>query len=222
MEDIMQSSENEYLTIALPKGKLFPLAVDLFREAGISADGLTDSSRKLVITNEAQKVKFIISKTADVPTYVEYGAADIGIIGKDVLVESGQDVYELLDLGFGKCRFALAVREGADFYQSYKTRTIASKYPNVARRFFAAKGMDVDIIKIEGSVELAPILGLADGIVDIVETGATLKANGLVPIETVAPVSARLIVNTASMKLYKNEILEFISRCERESGEAEK
>ena len=122
----------------------------------------------------------------------------------------------MLDLGFGKCRFALAVKEGSDFYGTYKTRRIASKYPNVARAFFARKGMDVDIIKIEGSVELAPILGLADAIVDIVETGATLKENGLVPIETVAPVSARLIVNTASMKLRKAEIQDFIARCERE------
>ena len=118
-------------------------------------------------------------------------------------------------MGFGKCRFALAVKDGSDFYGTYKTRTIASKYPAVTKAFFAAKGMDVDVIKIEGSVELAPILGLADAIVDIVETGATLKANGLVPIETVAPISARLIVNTASMKLYKNEILDFISKCEQ-------
>ena len=125
----------------------------------------------------------------------------------------------MLDLGFGKCRFALAVKAGSDFYGTYKTRRIASKYPEVTRAFFAGKGMDVDIIKIEGSVELAPILGLADAIVDIVETGATLKANGLVPIEDVAPVSARLIVNTASMKLYKNQIEDFIARCE---GELEK
>ena len=120
----------------------------------------------------------------------------------------------MLDLGFGKCRFALAVKEGTDFYGTYKTRRIASKYPNVARKFFEDKGMDVEIIKIEGSVELAPILALADAIVDIVETGATLRENGLIPIEDVAPVSARLIVNTAAMKLKKPAILDFIGKCQ--------
>jgi ATP phosphoribosyltransferase len=161
----------------------------------------------------------VLSKAPDVITYVEHGTCDLGIVGKDTILEKGGSFYEVLDLGYGKCRFALAVKEDSDFYGTYKTRRIASKYPNVTKAFFAAKGMDVDIIKIEGSVELAPILGLADGIVDIVETGATLKANGLVPIETVTDISARLIVNTASMKLHKNEILDFISRIEREVGE---
>lgn len=157
----------------------------------------------------------VLSKAPDVITYVEHGICDLGIVGKDTIMEQGGSFFEVLDLQFGKCRFALAVKDGNDFYGTYKTRVIASKYPNVTKAFFAAKGMDVDIIKIEGSVELAPILGLADAIVDIVETGATLKANGLVPIETVAPISARLIVNTASMKLYKNEILDFIKKCEQ-------
>ena len=137
-------------------------------------------------------------------------------MGKDTLLEKGGAFYEVLDLGFGKCRFALAVKEGTDFYGTYKTRRIATKYPEVARSFFARKGMDVEIIKIEGSVELAPILGLADGIVDIVETGATLRENGLIPIEDVAQVSARLIVNTASMKLYRSEIMDFIRRLSAE------
>ena len=140
----------------------------------------------------------------------------MGIVGKDTILEKGGSFYEVLDLGFGRCRFALAVRQGSDFYGTYKTRRIASKYPEVTRTFFEKKGMDVDIIKIEGSVELAPILNLTDAIVDIVETGATLKANGLAPIEDVAQVSARLIVNTASMKLYKAEIEDFIARCEAE------
>ena len=142
--------------------------------------------------------------------------ADIGIAGKDTLMEENRPLYEMLDLGFGRSRLALAVKEGSDFYGTYKTRRIASKYPNVARAFFEKKGMDVDIIKIEGSVELAPILDLADAIVDIVETGATLRENGLTPIEDVAQVSARLIVNTASMKLYQTEIEDFIARCEAE------
>ena len=140
----------------------------------------------------------------------------MGIVGKDTILEQGRSFYEVLDLGFGKCRFALAVKQGSDFYGTYKTRRIATKYPNVARTFFEKKGMDVDIIKIEGSVELAPILELADAIVDIVETGATLRENGLVPIEDVAQVSARLIVNPASMKLHKTELTDFINRCERE------
>jgi ATP phosphoribosyltransferase len=158
----------------------------------------------------------VLAKAPDVITYVEHGVCDLGIVGKDTILEKGGAFYEVLDLGFGKCRFALAVKAGSDFYGTYKTRRIASKYPAVTRAFFEKKGMDVDIIKIEGSVELAPILGLTDAIVDIVETGATLKANGLVPIETVADVSARLIVNTASMKLYKAQILDFVGKCEAE------
>ena len=142
----------------------------------------------------------------------------MGIVGRDTILEKGGTFYEVLDLGFGRCRFALAVKEGSDFYGTYRTRRVASKYPEVTRAFFEGKGMDVDIIKIEGSVELAPILGLTDAIVDIVETGATLKANGLVPIETVADVSARLIVNTASMKLYKDQISDFIAKCEGQLG----
>ena len=144
---------------------------------------------------------------------------DIHDIGKNIVKVLLENYgYEVLDLGFGRCRFALVVKRGCDFYGTYKTRRVASKYPNVTRAFFEGKGMDVDIIKIEGSVELAPILDLANGIVDIVETGATLKENGLEPIEDVAQVSARLIVNTASMKLYKNEITDFLSRVERELG----
>ena len=154
------------------------------------------------------------SKAPDVITYVEHGVCDLGIVGKDTILEKGGVFYEVLDLGFGACRFALAVPEGSDFYGSYRTRRIASKYPDFTRSYFEAKGMDVDVIKIEGSVELAPILGLADAIVDIVETGATLKANGLVPIETAAQVSARLIVNTASMKLHKEQITDFIEKCQ--------
>ena len=136
------------------------------------------------------------------------------IVGKDTILEKGGSFYEVLDLGFGRCRFALAVKSGSDFYGTYKTRRVASKYPEVTRAFFEKKGMDVDIIKIEGSVELAPLLDLTDAIVDIVETGATLKANGLEPIETVADVSARLIINTASMKLYKGQINDLIAKCE--------
>ena len=199
------------LRIALTKGRLQDKSVELFERAGLDCSPIKDPGRRLVHSIPNYPLDAVLSKAPDVITYVEHGICDLGIVGKDTIMEQGGSFFEVLDLRFGKCRFALAVKKGSDFYGTYKTRVIASKYPAVTKAFFAAKGMDVDIIKIEGSVEL----GLADAIVDIVETGATLKANGLVPIETVAPISARLIVNTASMKLYKNEILDFIQKCEQ-------
>ena len=210
---------SERLKIAITKGRLLDKSMELFERAGLDCSPIKDPGRRLVHCVPNYPLDAVLAKAPDVITYVEHGVCDLGIVGKDTILEKGGSFYEVLDLGFGKCRFALAVKAGSDFYGTYKTRRIASKYPEVTRAFFAGKGMDVDIIKIEGSVELAPILGLADAIVDIVETGATLKANGLVPIEDVAPVSARLIVNTASMKLYKNQIEDFIARCE---GELEK
>ena len=207
---------SEPLRIALTKGRLQDKSVELFEAMGLDCSTIKDPGRRLVHTIPNYPLEAVLAKAPDVITYVEHGVCDLGIVGKDTILEQGKSFYEVLDLGFGKCRFALAVKAGTDFYGTYKTRRIASKYPNVARAFFAKKGMDVDIIKIEGSVELAPILDLADAIVDIVETGSTLKANGLVPIEDVAQVSARLIVNTASMKLHKAAIDDFISRCERE------
>lgn len=203
------------LRIALTKGRLEKDTVALFDRMGLDTAQVKDKGRKLILP-VGNEVEVVLAKAADVITYVEHGVCDLGVVGKDTILEKGGAFYEVLDLGFGRCRFALAVKEGTDFYGTYKTRRVASKYPAVTRAFFAEKGMDVDIIKIEGSVELAPILSLTDAIVDIVETGATLKANGLVPIETVAPVSARLIVNTASMKLHKSQINDFIDRCEAE------
>ena len=207
---------SERLRIAITKGRLLDKSMDLFDQMGLNTAPVRDPGRRLIHEIPNYPLDAVLSKAPDVITFVEQGVCDLGIVGKDTILEKGGSFYEVLDLGFGRCRFALAVKEGTDFYKGYKTRRIASKYPNVAKRFFANKGMDVDIIKIEGSVELAPILGLTDAIVDIVETGATLKANGLVPIETVADVSARLIVNTASMKLYKTQILDFIGKCEAE------
>lgn len=207
---------SERLRIALTKGRLQDKAVELFEAMGLDCAPIKDPGRRLVHTIPNYPLEAVLAKAPDVITYVEHGVCDLGIVGKDTILEQGKSFYEVLDLGFGRCRFALAVKEGSDFYGTYKTRRIASKYPNVARAFFEKKGMDVDIIKIEGSVELAPILDLADAIVDIVETGSTLKANGLAPIEDVCRVSARLIVNTASMKLHKAAIDDFISRCERE------
>ena len=202
------------LRIALTKGRLQDKSVELFEAMGLDCSPIRSPGRRLVHALPNYPMDAVLAKAPDVITYVEHGVCDLGIVGKDTILEQGKSFYEVLDLGFGKCRFALAVKEGSDFYGTYKTRRIASKYPNVARSFFARKGMDVDIIKIEGSVELAPILDLADAIVDIVETGATLRENGLVPIEDVAQVSARLIVNTASMKLHKSEILDFIQQCQ--------
>jgi ATP phosphoribosyltransferase len=206
------------LQMALTKGRLQDSSVELFERMGLDCSPIKEPGRRLIHSIPNYPMDAVLAKAPDVITYVEHGVCDMGIVGKDTIMEKGGAFYEVLDLGFGKCRFALAVRDGSDFYGGYKTKVIASKYPNVTRAFFDKKSMDVEIIKIEGSVELAPIVGLADAIVDIVETGATLKANGLVPIEDVAQVSARLIVNTASMKLYKSEIEEFIAKCESESG----
>ena len=210
---------SERLKIAITKGRLLDKSMELFEGAGLDCSPIKDPGRRLVHCVPNYPLDAVLAKAPDVITYVEHGVCDLGIVGKDTILEKGGSFYEVLDLGFGKCRFALADKAGRDLYGSCNTRRMATKYPEVSRAFFAGKGMDVDIIKIEGSVELAPILGLADAIVDIVETGATLKANGLVPIEDVAPVSARLIVNTASMKLYKNQIEDFIAHCE---GELEK
>ena len=204
------------LRIALTKGRLQEQSVELFEAMGLDCSPVRSPGRRLIHALPNYPLDAVLAKAPDVITYVEHGVCDMGIVGKDTILEKGSSFYEVLDLGFGRCRFALAVKKGSDFYGTYKTRRIATKYPEVARAYFEKKGMDVEIIKIEGSVELAPILDLADAIVDIVETGATLRENGLVPIEDVAQVSARLIVNTASMKLYKTQILDFLSRCEQE------
>ena len=209
-------SEERRLRIALTKGRLLDRSAKLFEAASLDCEPIKNPGRRLVHSIPNYPLDAVLAKAPDVITYVEHGVCDLGLVGKDTILEKGGAFYEVLDLGFGKCRFALAVKEGTDFYGTYKTRRIATKYPEVARSFFARKGMDVEIIKIEGSVELAPILDLADGIVDIVETGATLRENGLIPIEDVARVSARLIVNTASMKLYRSEIMDFIRRLSAE------
>ncbi|MCB6900002.1 ATP phosphoribosyltransferase [bacterium 210917-DFI.7.65] len=204
------------LQIALTKGRLQDKSVELFEKSGIDCAPIRDPGRRLIHPLPDYPMDAFLAKAPDVITYVEHGVCDLGIVGKDTILEKGHSFYEVLDLGFGRCKFALAAPKGTDLYSGYHTRMIASKYPNVTRAFFDKKGMDVNIIKIEGSVELAPIVGLADAIVDIVETGATLKVNGLEVIEDVAPISARLIVNTASMKLYQKEINEFLERLEKE------
>jgi len=202
IQDVLSTRE-DYLTIALPKGKLFKLSADLLGKAGISAEGLSEKSRKLVIANEEKKVRFIITKTSDVPTYVEYGAADIGVIGEDVLRESGMDVYELLDLGFGKCHLMMAVTKAnrRPRLQDYANTRVATKFPRIAAEFFNRQGMQMEYVKLGGSIELGPIVGLSDSIVDIVETGTTLKENDLEEIAYIMDATARLIANRVSYKL---------------------
>ena len=202
------------LKIALTKGRLEKSTVALFEKMGLDVSAFENKGRKLILP-VGDDITVVLAKAPDVITYVEHGVCDIGVVGKDTIFERGGAFYEVLDLGFGKCRFALAVPEGADFYDGYDVKRLASKYPHVTRDYFARKGMDVDIIKIEGSVELAPLLGLVDGIVDLVDTGNTLRENGLVAIEDVMQVSARLIVNVVSMKLKKDEINTLIDKIER-------
>ncbi len=194
------------LRIALTKGRLENDTVGLFEKIGLDCSAVHNKGRKLILPIGNGNFEVVLAKAADVITYVEHGVCDLGVVGKDTLMEKGGSFYEVLDLGFGKCRFALAGPKGADFFSGYSVKTIASKYPRVARNYFEKKAMDIRIIKIEGSVELAPLLGLADAIVDIVETGTTLKENGLEIFEPICDISARLIVNAASLKLRKEEI----------------
>ncbi len=187
----------------MPKGKLFEPSTELLRKVGWTADGLNEKSRKLVITNEKARLNFIITKTADVPTYVEYGAADIGIIGKDVIAESEKNIYELLDLGFGKCHLMMAVpkEKKRPHFEDYAHTRVATKFPNIAEKFFTERGMQMEYIKLNGSIELGPIVGLSESIVDIVETGTTLRENNLEEIISIMDSTARLIVNRVSYKL---------------------
>ena len=195
--------EKNFITVALPKGKLFKPSAELLNQIGWTAEGLHEKSRKLIITNESARLKFIITQTADVPTYVEYGAADIGMIGKDVIVESGKDVYELLNLGFGKCHLMMAVPKDKKRprLEDYAHTRVATKFPRLAENFFAAHGMQMEYIKLNGSIELGPIVGLSESIVDIVETGTTLRENNLEEIVTIMDSTARLIANRVSYKL---------------------
>ncbi len=206
------------IRMALTKGRLEKDTVALFEKMGFDCSELHDKGRRLVLAVPGQDIEVVLAKAADVVTYVEHGVCDIGITGKDTILEHGGKYYEIADLGFGKCRFALAGKKGGDFYKGYGVKTVASKYTGVTRAFFENKGMDVDIVKIEGSVELAPLLNLADGIVDIVETGTTLRENGLEVYEYVCDISARLIVNTVSMKLKKDRINRLASLMEKTLG----
>lgn len=194
------------IRLALTKGRIEKKAVEYLARAGYDVSELDEDKKgRKLLFKVGDEIEVVLAKAADVITYVEHGVCDGGVVGEDTIMEAKASVYELLDLDFGKCRFALAGPTGKNFYDGYGHKVIASKYPNVTKDYFNAKGFDVEVVKIEGSVELAPILGLSDAIVDIVETGSTLKANGLEVYEDVAPISARFIANISSIKMKKAE-----------------
>ena len=203
-----------YLTVALTKGRLANKTMEMFEKAGITCEEMKDKdSRKLIFTNEELKMKFFLAKGPDVPTYVEYGAADIGIVGKDTILEEGRRMYEVLDLGYGKCRMCVCGPESAkELLEHQELIRVATKYPHIAKDYFYnRKHQTVEIIKLNGSIELAPIVGLSEVIVDIVETGSTLRENGLQVLEEVCPLSARMVVNQVSMKMENERIGKIIA-----------
>jgi ATP phosphoribosyltransferase len=201
---------NKIVTIAMPKGRIFEEAADLLRKAGYKLPPEFDDSRKLIIDVEEEGLRFILAKPMDVPTYVEHGVADIGIAGKDVLLEEERDVYELLDLKISACYLAVAGLPNTKMNDV--APRVATKYPNVAAAYFREQGEQVEIIKLNGSIELAPIIGLSDRIVDIVSSGRTLKENGLVEYERIVDVTSRLIVNPVSYRLIDDRINELVAR----------
>lgn len=195
--------QNKTLKIAMPKGRIYEQASDLFREAGIPIPDDFDDSRKLILPLEEVGMEFIMAKPVDVPTYVEYGVADIGIVGKDVLLEINRDVYELLDLGIARCRMSVI---GLPDWKPSSHPKVATKYPNVASQYFREKGQQVEVIKLNGSIELAPLIGLADRIVDMVETGRTIRENGLMELEQMLDITSRLIANRVSYRMKNDRI----------------
>lgn len=201
-----------YLSIALSKGRLTDLTVELFEAIGIDCSELKSSSRKLIFTDEKNKIKFFLAKPSDIPTYVEYGAADIGIVGKDTLLEEGRHLYEVLNLGFAACRMVVAGPLGLEGrLDQLNNKRVATKYPRIARDYFEHKRREsIEVIKLNGSVELAPLVGLSEVIVDLVESGRTLKENGLVVLDTIAEISARMVVNRVSMKMESERINKII------------
>ncbi len=206
-------TEERYITVALAKGRLAKKSMELFAKMGIDCEEMNDpGTRKLIFTNEEKKMRFFLAKANDVPTYVEYGAADIGIVGKDTIMEEGRSLYEVIDLGFGKCRMCVCGPKSAG--QLLKNREqirVATKYPNIAKTYFNnKKHQTVELIKLNGSIELAPIVGLSEVIVDIVETGSTLRENGLDVLEEICPLSARMVVNRVSMKMENERISRII------------
>ncbi len=217
-------SDDRYITFALGKGRLANKTLELLEEIGITCEEMKDkSSRKLIFVNEELKFKFFLAKGPDVPTYVEYGAADIGVVGRDTILEENRNVYEVLDLGFGKCRMCVCGPASAkELLLHHERIRVASKYPNIAKDYFYnKKHQTVDIIKLNGSVELGPLVELSDVIVDIVETGSTLKENGLEVLEEVCPLSARMIINPVSMQMKTERIKSLVNRIRAKLEEEE-
>lgn len=207
-----------YLTIALTKGRLANKTLELLEQVGITCEEMKDkNTRKLIFVNEELKLKFFLAKGPDVPTYVEYGAADIGVVGRDTIMEERRNLYEVMDLGFGKCRMCICGPESAkELLEHHHLIRVATKYPNIAKDYFYnRKHQTVEIIKLNGSIELAPIVGLAEVICDIVETGSTLKENGLSVLEEVCPLSARMVVNQVSMKMESERISELLQKLKK-------
>lgn len=220
----MNQNENRYLTFALGKGRLAKQTLELFESIGITCEEMKDKdTRKLIFTNEELKLRFFLAKGPDVPTYVEYGAADIGVVGADTIIEEQRRVFEVLDLGYGKCRMCVCGPESAkELLQHHERIRVASKYPIIAKDYFQnQKHQTVDLIKLNGSVELGPIVGLSDVIVDIVETGSTLRENGLQVLEEICPLSARMIVNQVSMQMESERIKKLIHALREKLNEKE-
>ena len=215
--------EKRYLTFALTKGRLAKKTLELLEQTGITCEEMKDpDSRKLIFVNEELRLQFFLAKGPDVPTYVEYGAADIGVVGKDTILEEGRKIYEVLDLGFGKCRMCVCGPESArSLLNGQELIRVATKYPNIAKDYFYnQRNQTVEIIKLNGSIEPAPIVGLSEVIVDIVETGSTLRENGLVVLEEVCPLSARVVVNPVSMRMENERITKLLSELNRVICEA--
>ncbi|MBE6937971.1 MAG: ATP phosphoribosyltransferase [Ruminococcaceae bacterium] len=210
------------LKIAITKGRLLEKSARMFELAGIECSSILSPGRQLLLPIGSGEMEAVLAKAPDVITYVEHGVCDLGIVGKDTIIEHATNLYEILDLGFGRCRFAVAGPRDTDFFTCGDRRVVATKYINVSKRYLEKKQIDAELIKIDGSVELAPLLGLSDVIIDIVETGSTLKANGLEILEEVCPVSARLVVNTAALKLRKKEIEALVSKLAAAAAEMEK
>ena len=205
----------EYLTFALAKGRLATQTLGILESIGITCEEIKDkNSRKLIFVNEEQKLKFFLANASDVPTYVEYGAADIGVVGKDTILEEGRKVHEVCDLGFGKCRMCVCgPASAAEYLKHHELIRVATKYPKIAKDYFYnKKHQTVEIIKLNGSIELAPLVGLSEVIVDIVETGSTLRENGLDVLEEVCPLSARMIVNPVSMRMDNERIKDLLAK----------
>jgi len=213
---------SDWITFALPKGRIMQDSMELFAQIGITCSEMNEKSRKLVFENQEHKFRFMAVRATDVPTYVEYGCADLGVVGKDTLLEQGKNLYEPLDLKFGYCRLVVAepkALQEADNPLNWSNIRVATKYPNITERYFSSKGVQVELIKLYGSIELAPLVGLSERIVDLVSTGGTLKANNMVEVETIAEVTTRLIVNRASLKTKHERISKIIDGLERVIGD---